>query len=447
MTQPPHGSYAPSGTYEDILSILARAEERRYLRTGAVIPEKTSLARCLLQPVFHLLGMVVHATTSVLPGAPFEKVQDRCFRLAGDNETVPFESGAAALVQARSLCEEVERSTGKRPALLVMMSHPPVTPETLTMNVEMTRQILMAVSVIRGRFARGKFVVAVDSYALDLLPLSSEGLYAGFMSTAHLGFDRLSHSRIGPSRLLLGFSSWTRIPWRITSILARGGEVGIVLAGGIPNTARVLYTVREFLSRVRRGRGAGVAPKDFLRRLAKEDPDFEAFRGSGLAREPFLRSAWRSVEAWLSARMVGEWPKEDPAALEELSSGRVSRRLRDDLGAVARSLGIPEPAFQEDLRGLETEFARETPYRQRFFRFIASRVVSRGRPVVLVPLRHWMDKGEGGKVSVRLEWGSPAALLDYRKGTVTTRGAGPSEPAKSVPLDEFARSFVTVHYP
>lgn len=293
-------------------------------------------------------------------------------------------------------------------------------------------------------------VAAVDSFALNMLAMAQEGMYAGFTGTYHLGFDRLAHHRSRASRLLLGRARWEHLPWRMIETLSQGREAGMVLAGGVPMTARVLYTVREFLVRLRGKRDALLQPSQVLRRLQDENRDFAGFFESELVGKSLRRSAWRMIEAWIAGRMVGEWPPGTRASLSDVDAGRVTDDLLTALRSVAQAMGIEGAALEEELLGLQEEFSRETPYRERFFRFLAQRILSRSKPVILLPFVHQVE-GEGAKRSIKLVWGRPVLLSDYRDGKLmvsgTWRKAG-IEPSldESVSVRDFAQDFVRFHY-
>lgn len=432
-------TYPVTGTFDDLLSILARAQERRAREDGLRLPAKPRAGRILLEPLLHCVGLAVRAAAVAMPASLFTGLQDRLFKVAAGPTSVPFDAGAAGLEAARRLAREVEREAGTPPALLCLMSHPPVTPEWLHLNVEMTRHVLQALPIVRGGPCRPRLVIAVDPYALDMLNLAEEALYAGFTGNYHLGLDRLAHSRVGAGQVLLAGASWKRMPWRLLRLLRRGGEAGLVPAGGVPSTARVLYALRESMARSRRER-AGRSPSECLDRLRTAEPDFARFLERGPVRGGTRASAWRAMEAWVIARLSGEWPEGSVLRLEALDAGRMTPGLRADLTAVAAALGVGPAQAAAELVRLEGEFARETPYRGRLFGLLARRICARKTPVVLLPLTHRVEEASGGRRSIRLDWRTPVAWLGCAGGAVRYREAEGGE--KTASVEGFAEDFI-----
>ncbi|MBI4387318.1 MAG: hypothetical protein HY551_08035 [Elusimicrobia bacterium] len=406
-------AYPPNGTCEDILCFLARAEERRQRLAGIKLPIKASWTRRILEPIGNAVGVACSRLMESCPAFIVRKTQDWTFRQVAGNGLIEFDPEEPVLGRARELCLDIERRAGRRPALLCLMSHPPVDERWLHLNVEMVRHVLLALAQVRGAAARPRMVVAVDSYALDMLGLVVESVYAGFMGTYHLGIDRLALRRAPASRFWIGSASWTRCPWRLLSLLRCGGEAGIVMGGGVPQTARTLYTMREFLWRLRRSRDEGVGPARALRELRRLSTDFIEFLHSGALSPEAHRNAWRLMEAWIAAQITGEWHAARGERSLDAYTGSVSSTVRAALQACAQAMGCGEAAWNEEWEALQEEFHRETPYRGRFFRVLARRLTAIGRPVLLLPLAHRFDPqvepgDEAGGVSLR--WGEPILL-------------------------------------
>ena len=79
---------------------------------------------------------------------------------------------------------------------------------------------------------------------------------------------------------------------------------------------------------------------------------------------------------------------------------------------------MAEEAGARGMAALQEELARETPYRARFFRLIASRILGRGRPVVFVPIIHHTDGGGG------VALGNPWAWRSLDRGAISARTGG-----------------------
>ena len=104
-----------------------------------------------------------------------------------------------------------------------------------------------------------------------------------------------------------------------------------------------------------------------------------------------MSGRWRGSPGW---RMPSR--RRQGAGLLGQASDQAQRALAECLGV----LEIERP--EERLRGLEDEISRETPFRERFFRVLAHRVVRRGRPVVFLPFTHRLE--DGGSVLARPAW-------------------------------------------
>jgi hypothetical protein len=394
--------YAPQGTYEDLLMILARAEARR----GRILPAKPAFARLAFEPFWNLFGMSVGLGAALAPPDAFFRLQDGIFRrLAGAHGGLPFDPESPGLLQAAEAC----RAGRGSPALLCLASHPPATEEYLDLNIEMMRHGMLALRRLRGRPCRPRLVNAIDPFALDAQPLYREAVCAGFMGTYHLGFDRIWRLRSPLSRSLLCGRSWQGEFFRLAACLRSGGEAVLMLGGGTPTTSRVHTCSREAL-RHARGRRPGQA----LRALPSS-VSFDRFLRSGRVGARLRRSAWRMMEAWLIACLT------EDGALEESDRGVVGPRAREAFLACAKAFGLPEPAAAEALAGFIEEFGREVPYRERLFRVLQSRVAAEGRPLLLIPLVHQLEP-------LRLQVGTPALLPET--GDVRA----------------FARRFVSVNY-
>jgi len=171
-----------------------------------------------------------------------------------------------------------------------------------------------------------------------------------------------------------------------------------MLAGGVPLTARAHYALREGLQDLRRRRPGVRSPREAAAVLG-EGTDFEAFR-AGL-RGGMRRSVWRAMEAWLLSRQT------PPRALEAAARGELPAPAAEAFRRGALALGFDAEAAERALGEARSEYARETPRRERLFSFLTRRVASRGVPLLLLPLRH------GGK-SGALAFGEAEALAPGR---------------------------------
>ncbi len=421
------GEFPPTGRFDDLLAILARADHERLWDR---LPRKTRWARGLLFPAAAAAGRAIAALLRWAGPARALAVHEFAMPRVSGKPGFPFDPGSPGLSQAREL---LARSRGRRTAVLCLVSHPPVLGELFYLNIELVRHTLLALSHLRPG-GNPRFLVAIDPYALDTQPTVQEGLYAGFMGDFHIGLDRQAHLRGALEHRILGHASWTSAATRLCSALGRGGEIGMVLAGGVPTTARVLYAVREFLGELRRGR-PGIAPLAAFSRLAEHSGDFAAFCRSPAVGGALRRSVWRMMEAWVMetlTRTSGEEP-----SLERTEKGVLGPEARTALEACAEGLGFPAPEAIARAAAFEGEFARETPYRERLLRILAGRVAGSGTDILLLPLRHGPERDPAPR------FGEPCLLRREGRGAgfLVSRLLDGALDERGMTLGELARAF------
>ena len=410
-----------TGTAQDLFRVVTRAYELEVERTGTVLPEKGALACRWAAAPLRALGVCVAWLMEALPADRALSIHDRAYaRLAG--REYPFDPSSPVLVRARALAARVEAETGAVPALLAAVSHPPTLGELSHLNFALGRQALRALRAVRGRPCRPRQVVATDPFALDTASAVEEGLYAGYMGTYHLGIDRLALGRAGAWRFLTPRAPWFSMPWRLLRALGSGGEVEIILAGGVPATGRVLYGVREWARRARAASPLRGAPGK-VSLVLRGDGSFARFERATASTLHLPRSAWRLVEVWLMSAAAGLLPGE---TLEAVAA------------AVLACLSVPPETRPALLAELRREHSRETPTRRRLFRLIAGRVARR-RPVVFIPVVHRVDP-LGVEVREACSWEAAA------RGRVRVRRAG--APGAAVEMDpaDFAERFVEENF-
>lgn len=427
-----------TGTSQDLLTVVTKAYERALVAENIALPSKTSGQRLLLEAPFVLLGKAVAGFVRLLPAEKAIALHEKLFASLSAPRSYPFDENAPQLVRARALAEKLEKETGKAPALVALISHPPVMGDMAHMNFELVRHATHALRLVRGRPCRPRLVAAVDPFALDTTPLWQEGLYAGFMGTYHLGLDRLTMSRPAVSRWLIRPTAWFRMAQRLLRLLREGGEAGLVLAGGVPSTTRTLYAAREWVAEARRGSALRVRPQEVLARLRKLDR-FKAFEASGPHGERLRGSAWRLAEAYAMSLLAGVFVDSVEHGKSCADLGALDDKGRAELLAFLDALGVPDGQAAESLARLSEELCRETPFRRRFFRILAARV-ARKRPLVILPIAHRPGAAPG--IDVKEAW----AWRGYSNGLIDAMIAGPVASDWHMRPQDFAVQFVRENF-
>lgn len=390
---------ARTGTAQDLMRVVTKAYEAILEADGTVLPPKPEPQRLFLEPVTRAFGMFLAEVLEFLPPDLGVAFHNKLFLHLTKERTYRFDAASPAIVSARALAARFEKESGKAPALLAAISHPPVMGDLAHLNFELVRHATLALREVRGRPCRPRLVVAVDPFALDTISVLEEGLYAGFMGSYHLGIDRLALGRGLPGPAMSPWTRWDRMPHRLFETLGRGGEVGMVLSGGVPATGRVLYGAREWAARARAA-GPRQDPSAVLKRLRAE-PGFAAFEKSASAPIPLPPRPWRLLEAWLMACAAGLLPGETVEAAA---------------AAALACLGVPEAARAGLLEELSRDLTRETPARRRLFRLLVGRAARR-RPLVLLPIvHHTAPLGVTEREAWGVVWEGPGRARVIREG-------------------------------
>ncbi len=416
----------------DLMGMIARASQN-----GTALPAKPAWAKRGLQPIFAGAGFLVSRALAGIPSSAALSIQDRVFRAIAKDYHTPFEDLRRPLERARQAVRQAEQDAGKPAALLALLSHPPAYGDAAALNVEMVRQAVLALCFLRQAPCRPRLVIAVDDFALDMLALHEEGLYAGFVAGAHLGVYRTALSRDFGKSSLMRRTALDLFPWRLFSRLEAGGEVGMVLSGGVPATGRALYVLREWMKDVWRRPEA--PPAGAALRSLRENEDFRRFEAELPLRSPLRGNVPFLCAGWAAARALGLGA--NPGALSVCAAGRLDAPTEAVLRAAARAAGLGGAEIGARISALSGEFSRETPFRRRFFRLLAGRVLGRaGRPVVFVPIAHGRADG------AHLGFGDCWIWRSQDGGRISAVKAGESREAWTGTADEFAVRFVSENF-
>ncbi|MBI5241765.1 MAG: hypothetical protein HY926_14930 [Elusimicrobia bacterium] len=413
------------------MHIVTSAGERALAREETALPHKSPLMRSLLETPCNLGGRLLRTLFDLLPADLVLSLHDAVHRRLAGGRIYPFDAESPALARVAAEAGTLEVETGAAPALLALVSHPPVLGELGHLNFELVRHAIRAQRAVRGRPCRPRLVAAVDPFALDTVGMAAEGVYAGLVGLYHLGLDRLAFTRGRGSALIVGETAWPRLAWRLDRRLRAGGEVVMALAGGAPATARMLYTAREWIAARRRESPLRGRPAEVLRRLRTEE-GFRRFEAEGLLGPGLRRSAWRMLEGWAMYAASLE-----PSSAEAGSLGPDSREV---FASCLEVLGLAPEQRARAWAALEEEWPRETPWRRRLFRHLAARVLARGRPLLFLPVAHRWGERPGVAVGEAWSWRALAG------GRIVGRVLGEAPRGWSGTPDEFAAAFGRANY-
>ncbi|MBI4057197.1 MAG: hypothetical protein HY399_06575 [Elusimicrobia bacterium] len=403
--------------YKEIIDLLVRLEKKYCEASGIVLPRKSPWARGLVEFPLNLLGFL---------GGWFLRNMPRRWSFAWQEKILLFLSGRVRyrlgphwghrVKMARFLAKRCEESFGVSPAVVCLLSHPPVTREVNVLNYELIRHAYHLLKEFEGYAHPIRQVVAIDRFGLDAVPLVQECFYAGLMRGGHLGFDRQPWLRRGFQRKLFERSGYGRMAYSLVEALKKRERVVIVLSGGVYENARLLYTAREHFWALRQKAESSARNRDQERNL-------------------FSLLAAESEESVLSAPYrTREVPSSLEATLEEY----------------ALSLGYSREQARKTTQNFKKEFGRDVPWRARFFQFLIRRVVQKRVPVLLLPLSH------GTEFEPQMSVGEPVVLLPIEKKAgnpqehwgriwkVSPQGGQIQEKVESV--QDFAQAWVSENF-
>ena len=213
----------------------------------------------------------------------------------------------------------------------------------------------------------------------------------------------------------------------------------MAVSGGVPETARLLYTAREWIAAQSRASPLRGRPAEVLRRL-REDEGFRRFEAAGPLGPGLRRSARRMLEGWIVSAAAGHpWAGTVPGP-SAAETGHLEPEAREAFAAGLSALGLTPEQRDAAWADLAEEWPRETPWRRRFFRHLAGRVLARGRPVLFVPVVHRWGPRPGIVVGEAWSWRALAA------GRISGRVLGEAPRTWQGTADEFAVEFGRANY-
>ena len=359
--------------------------------------------RIWIEPWFNVLGILFGKMLDALPSPMRRRTFTAICRRLGGHAPEENPQLASRLQDTVALAKQLQNRTGQWPAMVVLTSHAETMGPDQWLRFEMLRQGLQIAGAVQearvGRTPFGghpKCFVAIDPYALDTVSPAVGGFYSGWMRTIYLAWDRQPSTQSWLQRhWLLRRTGYDRVAWRMLRSLRANDPVLMVLSGGLPHNARLLYTAREFLHALRPPRW------------------------------PFPKiEAEKKLMEILMKPADGVRPPE---------RGNIPPSVRRHLDGLFGELGFTPKEREGLLNEFQKEFRLETPYRIRFFNLLVERLARRGKPLLLLPITH---RASSPHVVVQDPRGLYVAPGDPSLQQLTL-----SQAAESVKLADFARSF------
>ena len=343
---------------EDLMDLVIAADSILRQNRGDEPSHPAYWKRTWIEPWFNLLGWMMGQVLVCLPW-PLRWRADQMITTAmgGRPDQAPAQLEAARRDFA-ALAQRLRDQTGTWPATMVFMSHPATTGALEWLRFELVREgLLLGNSVTQangpGRLYRPapQAFLAIDPFALDTVPTPAAGWYAGFMHRIYLVLDRQSGTQGFLQRhLMLRGSGYTRIAHRLLRRLKHDIPVVMVLPGGLPHNARLLYAAREFV------------------------------QGLPVRRWPYpKRTAQKKWMEAVSQPVNGTLP---------IQQGELPSATRTELKSLLREWGFSDGEHARWLDAFEKEFRQSSPYRTRLFRLLVRRLVARGKPLLWISVAH-----------------------------------------------------------
>jgi hypothetical protein len=394
---------------EDLMKTVIAADAIRRQRLGESRLRHARWKRTWIEPIFNAIGWSVGQIVAMLPNSLRRPVILRINQALGGRSTSPSEHLRQRQQETVALIRKLKEATGREPGVMILTSHPPTVGSLEWLRFEVVRQGLMLGDAIVEANRPGhayspnpQCFLAIDPYALDTVPTAVAGLYSGFMHRIFLVWDRMSKTQSWIQRyLLLRRTGYPFILWRLLKRLKNGVPVIMVLPGGLPQNARLLYAAREFVQR--------------------------------LPVQHWPYSKRQAQKKWMDAlsRPVGNVLPCETGTLPELTKAQ--------LHALFSEWGVPITDQPHWLDLFFEEFQLDAPYRARLFRILFNRLADRGIPFLWIAIAHGQEQDP-------LRISTPWAVYKDTQGHLQLLKGTASSPAEvSAPEQvaiDFAREFI-----
>lgn len=358
---------------EDLMETVVRAALWSAKSGNATTPRHSRFTRRWIEPWFNAAGWMLGQVLASMPWPLRWRGDQAIARALGARPSATPASFEARKRDCVALAGRLHRETGQWPALMVFTSHPPTLGSLEWLRFELVREgLLLANAMVDASPARRylrsapQCFLAIDPFALDTIPPAVAGLYSGFMHRIYLVWDRQSGTQSWIQRhLLLRGTGYDRIARRLLACLKRDAPIVMVLPGGLPPNARLLYTGREFILRL------PVSRWPYPKRTAQKK---------------WMEALARPVE--------GELP---------IETGELPAATRQELDALLAAWGISPAERSRWLEVFAQAFRPAVPARPRLFQFLLKRIAAKGKPFLWVGVMH---RDQAPYVQVTAPWGA-----------------------------------------
>jgi hypothetical protein len=369
---------------EDLVNLVIEADTLRREALGGEPSRFKPSQRVTVEPFFNLLGRAFGFAQSLLPW-PIRQKADLWLnqKLAGHGPE--FNPDLARVTsETVGLAQKVREQTGRWPALLVFTSHPETVGPLEWLRFEVIRQGLVIANAVATAEKPNAWVrpapqcfLAIDPYALDTLSPAVGGFYAGWMHQLYLAWDRQPSTQSWIQRhWLLKGAGYERIFWRLLRRV-RKNPVVMVISGGLPQNARLLYATREFAQRL-----------------------------------PVRQQHKRAIEFALMRLLMQPVEGVRPA-----ERGTLPAETRMAIAAWMKDFGMSDEDVNRWLEPFAGIFSRSVPDRVRLINILARRLALRGQPLLMLGVSH---RDQAPHVALS----EPHALFAFDEKLVAQRQTG-----------------------
>jgi hypothetical protein len=314
--------------------------------------------RIFIEPFFNVLGDLWGRGTGLLPRRLHRGfIQWINCKMGGyspiENSELPLR-----IEETVTLARNIKEKTGRWPALLILTSHPDTEGPYHWLRFELLRLGLkIADALVEAEHpgvwfpSHPQCLLAIDPFALDTVSVPTGAFYAAWVHRMYMAWDRQPSTQSWIQKhLLLRNTAYDRIAWRLLRTLKADVPVLMVLSGGLPYNARLLYAAREFVQRL-----------------------------------PIARWALSKREAQVELMKILMTPEGDtwPADAGEIPSGK-----QNQISEAMVRWGLSQGKAAFSLRELMEEFKPAVPHRARLFHVLEERLVKKGKPLLVIRLDH-----------------------------------------------------------